>query len=560
MVPLIYSDETDPQFMMNALKLLRRDHHRVHSTLIRLPRSIDEIESTVATFSRLRMFPVGTDNAVILMAVRVAVVHGITRHDRDGEKVIRLPEGMAYTAETMTGFLICVLALAERLILEMNDSPHDFLLGRLLADHPEHQEFGRFYSRHLSGWTPAATARFALLASSFDLKFDLCGARVGRSSKGGHGMFATRHLEAGQIVSAHPVDLIYVSFCAPEGLGRTVGAIPAFHVKQRIDAAANGDPERYVQLLREVGPRCHTSQVSISATYDSHLASRGIRIAADVNEVSDLACGHVAKDFASVDRTGLRACVEYHLKSVPRHSVSPLSLLGGALTVMVTFKPVSEGDELFYHFGYTNWATTSEVKVTDYVFTTTTNKEDTEAALKCAAAERIRAAREAERAADEMCARLIKEEQDQATGRPKPKSGKKKKKLGKVVASASLAQSLPPAASPVPASPVPTSSGPAPSTPISFTAPGAAPSADLPIKAQEGRAGEPSEAASAQLTSEVGEDENECIVCMEGVRTHAFVPCGHQCVCASCADGFARRPLVCPMCREKSMCVIPIFK
>ena len=41
------------------------------------------------------------------------------------------------------------------------------------------------------------------------------------------------------------------------------------------------------------------------------------------------------------------------------------------------------------------------------------------------------------------------------------------------------------------------------------------------------------------------EDSNECVVCMDGGKTTAFVPCGHLCVCETCAEACD----TCPMCR-----------
>eukprot|EP00939_MAST-03C_sp_MAST-3C-sp1_P002820 g2820.t1 len=47
----------------------------------------------------------------------------------------------------------------------------------------------------------------------------------------------------------------------------------------------------------------------------------------------------------------------------------------------------------------------------------------------------------------------------------------------------------------------------------------------------------------------------ECVVCMDDVASHAFIPCGHLCVCASCAEDIsptssAERKGACPKCRE----------
>lgn len=57
------------------------------------------------------------------------------------------------------------------------------------------------------------------------------------------------------------------------------------------------------------------------------------------------------------------------------------------------------------------------------------------------------------------------------------------------------------------------------------------------------------------------DDDDTCVVCMAGARTHLFVPCGHQCVCASCADVvLAKPPPLCPLCRTDAMCAVQVFK
>ena len=41
--------------------------------------------------------------------------------------------------------------------------------------------------------------------------------------------------------------------------------------------------------------------------------------------------------------------------------------------------------------------------------------------------------------------------------------------------------------------------------------------------------------------------ESSCIICFAEQKTHAAVPCGHQCVCAGCST---RVQDACPICRE----------
>ena len=62
-----------------------------------------------------------------------------------------------------------------------------------------------------------------------------------------------------------------------------------------------------------------------------------------------------------------------------------------------------------------------------------------------------------------------------------------------------------------------------------------------------------------------------CVICLELPRTHAFVPCGHRCVCRGCAEEWTRRgsrggggafPSVtsCPYCREEAVDALRIYE
>lgn len=50
-----------------------------------------------------------------------------------------------------------------------------------------------------------------------------------------------------------------------------------------------------------------------------------------------------------------------------------------------------------------------------------------------------------------------------------------------------------------------------------------------------------------------------CCVCMAKAKTHALLPCGHRCVCASCADAVVRRCQTCPICRSTVEQRVQIF-
>jgi hypothetical protein len=49
---------------------------------------------------------------------------------------------------------------------------------------------------------------------------------------------------------------------------------------------------------------------------------------------------------------------------------------------------------------------------------------------------------------------------------------------------------------------------------------------------------------------------NECAVCMDGQRTHCMVPCGHRCLCATCA---VETWTVCPLCSQTVQFVMKVY-
>jgi hypothetical protein len=53
--------------------------------------------------------------------------------------------------------------------------------------------------------------------------------------------------------------------------------------------------------------------------------------------------------------------------------------------------------------------------------------------------------------------------------------------------------------------------------------------------------------------------QNECVVCFESIRTTAFVPCGHRCVCRCCATKTMSGDKLCPLCRKKSNSTLDVF-
>jgi len=53
---------------------------------------------------------------------------------------------------------------------------------------------------------------------------------------------------------------------------------------------------------------------------------------------------------------------------------------------------------------------------------------------------------------------------------------------------------------------------------------------------------------------------NECIVCMDAAPTHAFIPCGHRCVCLACSETImSTSPRRCPVCRADATMAVLIY-
>eukprot|EP00960_Hanusia_phi_P050637 760334-Hanusia_phi.AAC.8 len=50
---------------------------------------------------------------------------------------------------------------------------------------------------------------------------------------------------------------------------------------------------------------------------------------------------------------------------------------------------------------------------------------------------------------------------------------------------------------------------------------------------------------------------NGCVICMNAMASHAYIPCGHQCVCLECSTQFHSR---CPVCNQDSQMIIKIWQ
>ena len=95
-----------------------------------------------------------------------------------------------------------------------------------------------------------------------------------------------------------------------------------------------------------------------------------------------------------------------------------------------------------------------------------------------------------------------------------------------------------------------TSSSPSAAAPVGFTCSPERPSAGV--------------AAAAAGNAPPGMVEEElclmlCVVCMDMPRSHLFVPCGHRCVCAACAQVVLEGVGECPMCRTQATQAVKVF-
>jgi len=56
-----------------------------------------------------------------------------------------------------------------------------------------------------------------------------------------------------------------------------------------------------------------------------------------------------------------------------------------------------------------------------------------------------------------------------------------------------------------------------------------------------------------------------CTVCLETQSTHAYIPCGHRCLCGDCAiratvaAAEKHEDIKCPLCRTEGICITRIF-
>ena len=65
--------------------------------------------------------------------------------------------------------------------------------------------------------------------------------------------------------------------------------------------------------------------------------------------------------------------------------------------------------------------------------------------------------------------------------------------------------------------------------------------------------------ASNHISTEDDSDPLCCVVCLDEIPTHAFVPCGHRCVCSADAERVMAESKLCPVCRAPAHQAIRIF-
>jgi hypothetical protein len=55
-------------------------------------------------------------------------------------------------------------------------------------------------------------------------------------------------------------------------------------------------------------------------------------------------------------------------------------------------------------------------------------------------------------------------------------------------------------------------------------------------------------------------EETMCVVCFDAAKDHLIVPCGHQCVCAGCAEQLTKTITpTCPVCRQPIQHTVKVF-
>ncbi|GFH56313.1 hypothetical protein CTEN210_12789 [Chaetoceros tenuissimus] len=73
------------------------------------------------------------------------------------------------------------------------------------------------------------------------------------------------------------------------------------------------------------------------------------------------------------------------------------------------------------------------------------------------------------------------------------------------------------------------------------------------------------EQTTRNSTEDDGHSSSVCIICLQHPRSHAFVPCGHMCLCDNCASrspysqDLQRHNISCPICRKSTSAIMKIY-
>jgi Zinc finger, C3HC4 type (RING finger) len=72
--------------------------------------------------------------------------------------------------------------------------------------------------------------------------------------------------------------------------------------------------------------------------------------------------------------------------------------------------------------------------------------------------------------------------------------------------------------------------------------------------------------------TKVNDDDDDaivqyCVICLEHEPSHAYIPCGHRCICSNCVSEIGHSTTIttttgelkCPVCRDTAMCITKIF-
>ena len=77
-------------------------------------------------------------------------------------------------------------------------------------------------------------------------------------------------------------------------------------------------------------------------------------------------------------------------------------------------------------------------------------------------------------------------------------------------------------------------------------------------KTSGGAAAPPAAAANdAAGNANADHDDQLCVICLESLKTHVLVPCGHLSLCGKCVIGMEDKP--CPVCRTTVVMSMKVF-